>query len=160
MTDQKHDVGPQQIFFSVTDDKGVITDANSVFVDISRYSREELTGSPHNIIRNPEMPGGAFRLMWDTLQAGGVWPINAQDVPGKYYLAEQKGQFKGQLPTLPERAEDGAKGVPVYTGKDGQKGIPAMWLWDEIAQHAWSTGEPGLRQGPAGAAATRSKRAE
>ncbi|MFC3862833.1 LAGLIDADG family homing endonuclease [Deinococcus antarcticus] len=81
---------------------------------------------------------------WDTLQAGGVWPINAQDVPGKYYLAEQKGQFKGQLPTLPERAEDGAKGVPVYTGKDGQKGIPAMWLWDEIAQHAWSTGEPGL----------------
>ena len=81
---------------------------------------------------------------WDTLQAGGVWPISAQDVPGKYYLIEQKGQFKGQLPTLPERAEDGAKGVPVYTGKDGQKGIPAMWLWDEIAQHAWSTGEPGL----------------
>ncbi|WP_135228819.1 adenosylcobalamin-dependent ribonucleoside-diphosphate reductase [Deinococcus fonticola] len=85
--------------------------------------------------------GTAF---WETLQAGGVWPIQAQDVPGKYYLAEQKGQFKGQLPTLPERAEDGARGVPVYTSKDGRKGIPAGWLWDEIAQHAWSTGEPGL----------------
>lgn len=81
---------------------------------------------------------------WDTLQAGGVWPIDAQEVAGKYYLAPQKGQFKGTLPTLPERPEDGARGVPVYASKDGQKGIPAAWLWDEIAQHAWSTGEPGL----------------
>ncbi|MCI6206783.1 MAG: PAS domain-containing protein [Corynebacterium glucuronolyticum] len=86
MTDQKHDVGPQQIFFSVTDDKGVITDANSVFVNISRYPREDLNGSPHNIIRNPEMPGGAFRLMWDNLEAG------------KPFIAYVRNQAKDGLP--------------------------------------------------------------
>ena len=80
---------------------------------------------------------------WNTLQAGGVWPLAAQEVPGKYYLAEQAGDFAGSWPNLPERAEDGAKGVPIY--KVGQhSGLPAAWLWDQVAQHAWSTGEPGL----------------
>jgi ribonucleoside-diphosphate reductase alpha chain len=84
---------------------------------------------------------------WDTLQAGGVWPMTAQEVPGKYYLAEQTGEFTGSWPELPERAEDGARGVPVYRvgkGKNAHSGLPAAWLWDQIAQHAWSTGEPGL----------------
>ncbi|CAM3574615.1 ribonucleotide reductase N-terminal alpha domain-containing protein [Deinococcus frigens] len=84
---------------------------------------------------------------WETLQAGGVWPMTAQEVPGKYYLAKQEGTFEGQFPELPDRDEDGARGVPVYSvgkGKSAQSGIPAAWLWDQIAQHAWSTGEPGL----------------
>lgn len=32
----------------------------------------------------------------------------------------------------------------MYTDKTGKTSIPAQWLWDQIAQHAWSTGEPGL----------------
>lgn len=76
---------------------------------------------------------------WETLEQDGIWAIEAQDVPGKYCLAPQSGEYAGTLSDLPERAEDGAKGVPVYGG-----GIPARWLWDQIAQHAWSTGEPGL----------------
>ncbi|OLV20302.1 LAGLIDADG family homing endonuclease [Deinococcus marmoris] len=90
---------------------------------------------------------------WDTLQAGGVWPMTAQEVPGKYYLAPQEGTFDGQFPELPDRDADGARGVPLYSvgkglgskkGAGAQSGIPAAWLWDQIAQHAWSTGEPGL----------------
>ncbi|AWN21946.1 adenosylcobalamin-dependent ribonucleoside-diphosphate reductase [Deinococcus irradiatisoli] len=87
------------------------------------------------------------QAFWDTLQAGGVWPLSAQEVPGKYYLAPQSGEFGGQWPTLPEREEDGARGVPTYKigkGKQARSGIPAAWLWDQVAQHAWSTGEPGL----------------
>ncbi|MHA0035923.1 LAGLIDADG family homing endonuclease [Deinococcus sp. PESE-13] len=76
---------------------------------------------------------------WDTLQADGVWTIDAQDVPGKYFPVPQEGEYAGTFPELPTRAEDGARGVPVYGS-----GIPARWLWDQIAQHAWSTGEPGL----------------
>ncbi|MDY6049828.1 MAG: PAS domain-containing protein [Corynebacterium sp.] len=64
-----HDVGPDQIFFSTTDPKGVITDANSVFTHLARYERGELIGSAHNIIRNPLMPGGVFTMMWDHLEA-------------------------------------------------------------------------------------------
>ena len=60
-------LGLNDVFFSTTDRKGVIEQANEVFVRISRYPREVLVGSPHNIIRHPVMPGAAFRAMWDYL---------------------------------------------------------------------------------------------
>ncbi|MFC6801611.1 adenosylcobalamin-dependent ribonucleoside-diphosphate reductase [Deinococcus caeni] len=89
---------------------------------------------------------------WDTLQRDALWHVGVQDVPGKYALHPQAEPYTGTLPTLPDRPEDGARGVPVYTtasaGKidptDTRPGLPARWLWDQIAQHAWSTGEPGL----------------
>jgi aerotaxis receptor len=58
------------LFFSTTDARGVIEQANSVFVRLSRYRREQLIGAPHNIIRHASMPAGAFLLMWDALQSG------------------------------------------------------------------------------------------
>jgi hypothetical protein len=54
----------------MTDSKGVITEANSVFVEMVRRPREQLIGAPHNINRHPLMPGGAFALMWATIEAG------------------------------------------------------------------------------------------
>ncbi|MDD7466081.1 MAG: histidine kinase [Actinomycetaceae bacterium] len=69
-TGAQHDVGVDELFFSTTDSKGVIERSNSVFTRLSRYSREQLVGSPHNIIRHPLMPGGAFYAMWATLEAG------------------------------------------------------------------------------------------
>ncbi len=69
-TGQMHEVGINDLFFSTTDARGVIDQANEVFVRLSRHPRHELVGSPHNIIRHPEMPGGAFKLVWDMLLAG------------------------------------------------------------------------------------------
>ncbi len=61
---------PDELFFSTTDRRGVIRSGNSVFSRISRYPIEELVGSPHSIVRHPDMPAGAFRIMWDRLLAG------------------------------------------------------------------------------------------
>ncbi|WP_088313937.1 PAS domain-containing protein [Kineosporia sp. R_H_3] len=61
---------PDELFFSTTDRRGIIRAGNSVFSRISRYPLEELIGSPHNIVRHPDMPGGAFRVVWDRLLAG------------------------------------------------------------------------------------------
>lgn len=58
---------------SKTDLKGVITYANDVFVDISGFSRHELVGSNHNIVRHPDMPPAAFGDMWKTLKEGLPW---------------------------------------------------------------------------------------
>ena len=68
--DVEHEVGVDDYFFSTTDRKGVIEEANSVFVRLSRYEHEQLHGAPHNIIRHPDMPGGAFKLVWDQIEAG------------------------------------------------------------------------------------------
>lgn len=62
--------GAEEIIVSKTDAKGVITYVNDVFVRVSAYSRGELIGSPHSLIRHPQMPRGVFRLMWDTIGAG------------------------------------------------------------------------------------------
>ena len=61
---------PDDIFFSTTDAKGVIQRSNRTFDTLSRYTRERLMRSPHNIIRHLDMPAGVFKLMWADLQAG------------------------------------------------------------------------------------------
>ena len=62
--------GAEDVFFSTTDLKGVIRNANQTFMTLARHPREEMVGAPHNIIRHDDMPAGVFKLMWDDLQAG------------------------------------------------------------------------------------------
>lgn len=65
-----HEVDVNDIFFSVTDAKGVMTHVNDVFIRYAQYDADEMIGKPHNLIRHDEMPGGAFKLMWDTIEDG------------------------------------------------------------------------------------------
>lgn len=62
--------GFDELFFSTTNERGVITFGNDVFVRVSGYPRETLKGAPHSIIRHPDVPRAVFKLLWDTLQAG------------------------------------------------------------------------------------------
>lgn len=62
-----------KLIVSRTDPAGVITHANQAFVDMSGYSREELIGQPHWILRHPDMPAVAFKDLWDTLGRGEPW---------------------------------------------------------------------------------------
>ena len=55
---------------SKTDTKGILTYANRIFIEFSKYTEEELIGKQHNIIRHPDMPRGVFKLLWDTLAQG------------------------------------------------------------------------------------------
>ena len=59
-----------ELFFSITDERGVIQHANSVFTRLSGYEFADMRGRPHNIVRDPAMPRGAFQLVWEELQAG------------------------------------------------------------------------------------------
>lgn len=60
-----------ELFFSTTDQKGIILSGNDVFARVAGYdSVAELVGQPHNIIRHPDMPRAVFKLLWDTLKAG------------------------------------------------------------------------------------------
>ncbi|MCU7834838.1 MAG: PAS domain-containing protein [gamma proteobacterium symbiont of Taylorina sp.] len=55
---------------SKTDNKGIITYCNQIFISMSGYSEQELIGKQHNIIRHPDMPRAVFFLLWQTLQLG------------------------------------------------------------------------------------------
>ncbi|MER7505434.1 PAS domain-containing protein [Nonomuraea pusilla] len=63
-------ISPDELFFSTTDRRGLIRSGNSVFVRVSGFSLDELTGAPHSIVRHPGMPAGAFRLIWERLLHG------------------------------------------------------------------------------------------
>lgn len=58
---------------SITDKRGVIKYANDMFCRISGYSREELVGQKHNIIRHPEMEDAVFKEMWQQITSKQVW---------------------------------------------------------------------------------------
>ena len=66
--ESSHEVGVDDLFFSTTDRRGVIRQANGLFVEFSRHPRERVIGAPHNVIRNPRMPGGVFTTMWRALE--------------------------------------------------------------------------------------------
>lgn len=63
----------QGIIVTQTNLKGIITYANDQFVELSGFSREELVGKNHNVVRHPEMPPLLFQDLWDTVKAGKCW---------------------------------------------------------------------------------------
>lgn len=67
------DIISNYVIYSRTDLKGNITYASNAFCETSGYSREELIGKPHNIVRHPEMSANAFRTMWETIKDGDTW---------------------------------------------------------------------------------------
>ncbi len=72
---------------SKTDLKGIITYINDDFLRISGFTKEELIGTPHNIVRHPDMPPEAFEDMWASLSAGRPWTglVKNRCKNGDYY---------------------------------------------------------------------------
>lgn len=65
---------PQDVkLISATDLNGTILHCNDAFVEISGYSKEELIGQPHNLVRHPDMPPLAYQVMWEHLKQGKPW---------------------------------------------------------------------------------------
>lgn len=63
----------QTTLLSKTDPKGKITYVNEAFENLSGYTRDELVGKPHSIVREPSVPKEIFRDMWQTIQAQKIW---------------------------------------------------------------------------------------
>ncbi|MFT3930223.1 MAG: PAS domain-containing methyl-accepting chemotaxis protein [Spongiibacteraceae bacterium] len=73
MTQREYPLRADDQIISATDLKGIITEANETFVRISGFSREELIGRAHNIVRHPDMPEAAFAGLWSNLRQGKEW---------------------------------------------------------------------------------------
>ena len=53
---------------SKTDVNGLITYANENFCEICGYSKDELMGKSHNLVRHPDTQDDMFNNMWETLK--------------------------------------------------------------------------------------------
>lgn len=61
------------LIVSRTNCDGIITHANEAFIVMSGWTREELIGAPHWVLRHPDMPSAPFADLWDTVQQGKRW---------------------------------------------------------------------------------------
>ncbi|MGE4396892.1 MAG: PAS domain S-box protein [Sulfurimonas sp.] len=58
---------------SKTDVNGIITFVNDEFCAISGYSKDELIGRNHNIVRHPDVPKEKFALLWETIKNKNIY---------------------------------------------------------------------------------------
>lgn len=73
ITQKEYPVDEFETLLSTTDTKGRIRYANDAFLRVAGYSKDELYGQPHNLVRHPDMPPEAFADLWQTVKAGATW---------------------------------------------------------------------------------------
>ncbi|MCB1950066.1 PAS domain-containing methyl-accepting chemotaxis protein [Nitrosomonas sp.] len=73
ITDIEYPIDDDTLILSTTDTKGRLTYVNPTFIEVSGFTKEELIGKAHNIVRHPDMPPEAFEDLWKTLKAGLPW---------------------------------------------------------------------------------------
>jgi diguanylate cyclase (GGDEF)-like protein/PAS domain S-box-containing protein len=84
------DIVNNYVITSSTDENGIITDVSNAFCNISGFSKEELIGNNHNIVRHPDMPDEIYKDLWKTIKSGKVWKgeLKNQKKDGSYYWVD------------------------------------------------------------------------
>ncbi|MBE0469829.1 MAG: PAS domain-containing protein [Methyloprofundus sp.] len=87
ITNNEYLVPEGQTLVSKTDLAGTILECNDAFEAASGYSRSELIGQPHNMIRHPDVPPAVFADMWADLKQGIPWTqlVKNRRKDGGYY---------------------------------------------------------------------------
>jgi len=133
VTQREFDFPANATLMSTTDAQSHIKYANAAFVEISGFSRQEITGQPHNLVRHPDMPSEAFADMWATLKGGEPWTalVKNRRKSGDHYWVRanavpivRKGQTLGYLSvrTKPTREEVAAAEDTYRAFREGRAG--------------------------------------
>ncbi len=131
VTNDEYVLPDGEVIISRTDIKGRVTYVNESFVQSSGFSREEVMGKAHNIVRHPDMPPVAFEDLWNTIKQGEPWSAlvkNRRKDGGFYWVRAnvtpmvENGQISGfmSVRTKPGRAEVVAAEELYRKMRDGQ----------------------------------------
>ena len=132
---------------SRTDLKGITTYVNDTFVEISGFSREELIGKNHNVIRHPDMLPGAFEWLWETIKQGRPWrgTVKNRCKNGDFYWVDalvvpvlKDGRSIGYMSVRnePSREQVAAAEAFYQKLKEGKASIPKIHFWKRISLKA------------------------
>ncbi|WP_455756720.1 sensor domain-containing diguanylate cyclase [Sulfurimonas sp.] len=77
----------ENILMSKTDIKGNIKEVSQQLCTLSQYTKEELIGQNHRILRHPDTPAELFKDLWGTITKGKVWrgELKNKKKDGGYY---------------------------------------------------------------------------
>lgn len=87
-----NDLIDKYIISSSTDCDGIITSVSSAFCQISGYSKQELIGKKHNIVKHKDMRSSIFKELWETIRNGNIWDGEIKNMRknGESYWVEAK----------------------------------------------------------------------
>ncbi|KAF0802814.1 aerotaxis receptor Aer [Alcanivorax xiamenensis] len=132
VTQREYTLRDDHFLISRTDLRGKISYANPAFIEVSGFSREELLGAPHNLVRHPDMPPLAFENLWRTLKAGGTWVgvIKNRRKNGDHYWVKahvtpimEDGEIKGYVSVrLKPDADSVIRAEHAYAAMNTDKG--------------------------------------
>lgn len=90
LLNQYKDVVDISTIVSKTDLQGKITYVNDAFTKISGYTRDELLGKSHNIVRHPDVPTDVFKDLWKTIKSKHMWQGEVKNLKkdGSYYVVQ------------------------------------------------------------------------
>lgn len=129
---------------SRTDLKGITTYVNETFVNISGFTREELVGKNHNVVRHPDMLPGAFAWLWDTIKLGRPWRgiVKNRCKNGDFYWVDalvvpvfKNGEIVGYMSvrTEPSRQQVAEAESFYQKLKEGKASIPKTAFWKRLS---------------------------
>ncbi|GLU35207.1 methyl-accepting chemotaxis protein [Trinickia caryophylli] len=133
VTQREYELTDDITLMSTTDTKSRILYGNAAFVEVSGFTREELEGQPHNIVRHPDMPSEAYADMWKTLEGGEPWTaiVKNRRKDGDHYWVRanampvvQRGQTVGYMSvrTRPSREEVASAEALYAAMREGRAG--------------------------------------
>jgi len=67
------DVVNQNVYLSMTDKEGNITYVSDAFCRFTGYTREQLIGQNHRLLKNPKTPESFYENMWNVISSGKVY---------------------------------------------------------------------------------------
>ncbi|MCO6058663.1 methyl-accepting chemotaxis protein [Pseudomonas sp. MOB-449] len=148
VTQRERTFSADERLISTTDLNSKITYCNDAFVAISGFTREELIGQPHNIVRHPDMPPPVFAHMWETLKQGKPWMglVKNRSKNGDFYWVSayvtpvyEDGRMVGfeSVRSIPSR-EQVARADALYARlRAGKSPVPRMEYWSYDFMRSW-----------------------
>ena len=132
VTQHEYPVPADRELISVTDKGGVITDCNETFAEVSGFTRDELIGQPHNLVRHPDMPQAVFADMWAHLKAHQPWMgiVKNRRKDGDHYWVDAY-----VTPIFEHGEVVGYESVRTLPARDRVAAAEA--LYDEIRKHGF-----------------------
>ncbi len=133
---------------STTDLNSKITYCNDAFVEISGFTREELVGQPHNLVRHPDMPPAVFGHMWDTIKQGKPWMgiVKNRSKNGDFYWVSayvtpvyENGRVSGyeSVRSLPTEAQKRRAEALYARLRAGKSPVPKLEYWTYDVVRSW-----------------------
>ncbi len=148
VTQREKTFAADQRLISTTDLHGKISYCNDAFVAVSGFTREQLIGQPHNLVRHPDMPPQVFAHMWSTLKEGKPWMgvVKNRCQNGDFYWVSayvtpiwDNGQMVGfeSVRSLPSQAQK-VRAERLYARlRAGKPAVPRIASWGGELLRCW-----------------------